>query len=256
MTHKIACLCPTYKRPKCLANAVACFDAQNYSKNLCRLFILDDANQHSTKYIDTNSNIRVSSTARRYSSLPDKFNMLVEISARNGGNWKPDIFVVWEDDDVFLPQHLSLISEAATRGGDYFESETVWSNYQEPMGQIHLEGAAGRFHSSWAFTSELYERVGGYPNTNRLDFDQQLGAKFRDNGKRELYSWNGGPEPTYVYRWGNGIYHGSQQGEDGFAGLWDKIEKYPAPRIGELVPRFDPETALIYKGKSCTGLTV
>ena len=34
--------------------------------------------------------------------------------------------------------------------------------------------ATGRFHASLAFLRKLFDRIGGWPLTNRGDFDQQL----------------------------------------------------------------------------------
>jgi len=246
---RIACLCPTYKRPECLANVAECFSRQTYPEDLRRLFILDDANQHRSN--PDFPSIQVTNTPSRLKSLPEKFNSLATLSQ----DWEPDVFAIWEDDDVFLPWHLDSISNAVDRGGEYLISEEVWSTYQEPKGGMHLEGAAGRFHSSWAFTSDLFNRVGGYPDTSRLDFDQQMGFRLRQVGTVEHYSDND-VLPSYVYRWGNPTYHGSQAGEEGFQSLWDSLAGLPSPLVGPLQPRFDSETTLIYGSDICVGHTV
>jgi hypothetical protein len=251
MTYKLACLCPTFKRPDCLSNAVACFQSQIYPEDSCKLFILDDANQYGVGDWDFD-NIHMVSTSFREPSLPHKFNKLSTMAQK----WKPDAFVIWEDDDVFLPWHLLSIDSALGRGGEYLVSQNVWSNYGEPRGRIHQEGAAGRFHSSWAFTTDLFNSIGGYPTTSRLDFDQQLGSSLRKTGSTEFYSFEGGPSPSYVYRWGISTYNGSQQGEEGYQELWDKLGSSPAPFVEKLVPKMDRETEEIYRSEVCDGRTV
>ena len=41
----VLCVCPTYGRPRLLANAVACFLAQDHPEAHRKLLILDDADQ-------------------------------------------------------------------------------------------------------------------------------------------------------------------------------------------------------------------
>ena len=261
---RLACLCPTYKRPNCVANVAACFLRQTYPVDLRRLFVLDDAGQYrgETKLTALGTHkyagrIRVESYDSRYPTLPAKFDRLVELAKAEPDGWQPDAFVVWEDDDVFLPWHLQSIADAILAGGQYLTSHTVHSTYEQPMGDTILEGADGRFHSSWAFTANLLNRVGGYPHTDRLDFDQQLGtALSSQGGGPHLYSYPQGPPPSYVYRWGNGIYHGSQQGEQGFRNLWSNLDQLPAPYVGTLEPNMDRETTLLYRVLQCDGLTV
>ena len=40
---KLTCVCPTYRRPRLLANAIACFVAQTYPNR--ELIVLDDAGE-------------------------------------------------------------------------------------------------------------------------------------------------------------------------------------------------------------------
>lgn len=227
----ISCLCPTYKRPALLANAVACFLRQDYAES--ELIVLDDAGQFNNQCI---GNVRIISTAERLPSLPAKFNRLA--SGVVG-----DVLVPWEDDDVFLPWHLSTIAESVNRGGEFVCYREVYSTYGLSGGRIRTEPAAGRFHSSWAFTREVFDRIGGYPDTNRLDFDQQMGGRLRKSGRVEF---NQCERPGYVYRWGNGVYHGSQSGEHGYRALWHSLVGRPRQFIGELVPELDGETLAMF----------
>lgn len=232
---KIACLCPTYKRPDCLQNVLACFVRQNYPPADCRLFMIDDAGQ-----FDPHVGPRwsVASTTDRFPDLPTKFDQLAAMAEL----WDPDVLSIWEDDDVYLPNHLATIKRVIESGQRFVAPSEVYSTYGLPAGEYQREGAKGRFHASWSMTAELYREVGGWPKTERLDFDQQFGAQLRGPGfaYHEL-------APTYVYRWGNGVYHGSQAGEEGFRKLWDSLGDREAPHVGELIPQFDRETQMIFE---------
>ena len=50
----------------------------------------------------------------------------------------------------------------------------VLSSY---TGRLEQQDATGRFHASLGFRREIFDRVGGWPLTNRGDFDQQLIAR-------------------------------------------------------------------------------
>lgn len=238
----VSCVCPTYKRPHLLQNALACFSDQAYPKSRCELVIWDDAAQFQEQ---SGENWRLISSAARIPTLPDKYNALISrIDPR------AEVIVIWEDDEVFLPQHLRTIAKAWNWSGrhpkSFFAPAHVWSTCGEQLGSVHLENALGRFHSSWAFTPALFRAVDGYPRTDRLIFDQQMGRKLRDTADAVVH-YEDPSNPTFVYRWGNGVYHGSQGGDAGYARLWQELESRPAPRIGRLFPHYDNETRQILK---------
>jgi hypothetical protein len=80
------------------------------------------------------------------------------------------ILMVWKDDDIYLPHHISS-HVVAIEGHVWSKPSKVLSDY---TGQIQEEDATGRFHASLAFTRQAFEQVDGWPLTLRGDFDQQL----------------------------------------------------------------------------------
>ena len=52
---------------------------------------------------------------------------------------------------------------------------------------------------------------------------------------------------SYVYRWGNGNYHGSQRGEDGFRALWDELGRREVPPVDSTGPLLDYWTRRIFE---------
>ncbi len=70
---------------------------------------------------------------------------------------KGKILVVREDDDIYLPHHISS-HVTAMEGQLWSKPSTVLSDY---TGQIEEEDATGRFHTSMAFTRQAFEQVGG-----------------------------------------------------------------------------------------------
>lgn len=233
----ISCVCPTYKRPELLRNAIACFEAQNYPKDRCELIVLDDANQFSES---EGTNWRLLSTNARFPNLPEKFNYLVS-------HCVGDVIAVWEDDDVFLPWNLSNVAEChLKKQSEFYIPERVWNTHNQALGCAQTEDSNGFFHSSWRFTRRLFDAVGGYPQTTELAFD----LKFRDllieaSGKSAYYG--AALRPSYVYRWGNGYWHGSEKGPEGFTSLWDYVGTLPAVEQGVAYACFDQETKMIFE---------
>ena len=70
----VLCLCPTYGRPRVVANAVACYLAQDYPEASRKLLILDDAGQIESQ---DHAGWQVISTPERFPSLPAKYNAML-----------------------------------------------------------------------------------------------------------------------------------------------------------------------------------
>ena len=73
---------------------------------------------------------------------------------------KGDIPVVWENDDIDLPHHIST-HVRAMEGRLWSKPLFVLSSY---TGRLEQEDATGRFHASLAFRREIVDRIGGWPH--------------------------------------------------------------------------------------------
>lgn len=166
----ICCLCPTYGRPKLLANAIACFLAQDYPIQRRKLIIWDDLGTIEGYRIPVSStdheqysSLVFLSTKQRFPSLPEKFNAMWRFLAA-------DLYVVWEDDDIQFPWCLKAHAQACEHHG-WSHPSHVWSDYG---GTLHTEPVGGRFHGSLAIRGDSLHKIEGWPLTRRADFDQQL----------------------------------------------------------------------------------
>ena len=106
---KIAAICCTYKRPKELANVIACFESQDYDDR--ELIILDDADQYQSQEGDR---WRLISTQQRFRTLGEKRNASAALVSP-----EVDAYCVWDDDDVYLPWHMSAAVKTLQTGADY-----------------------------------------------------------------------------------------------------------------------------------------
>ncbi len=86
---------------------------------------------------------QIISIARRFRSLPESFNALAGLA-------QSQILVVWEDDDIYLPHHISS-HVAAMDGHLWSRPSKVLSDY---TGEVREADATGRFHASLAMTRQ------------------------------------------------------------------------------------------------------
>lgn len=232
----VSCLCPTFHRPRLLANALACFLAQDYPADRRELIICDDGSDFEYQ---AGTGWELASAFGRFTSLSAKFN-----SMARGANG--DVLLTWEDDDIYLPHHISSHVAALQRSGcAYSKPSHVLSTY---TGHVETEEGAGRFHASIAFTRELFERAGGWPVTKRADFDQQfLGLLNRTAGGAVCDPCTMYP-PSYCFRYGSTqTYHGQHFMRSADDETWyDRVPRNPGNRDLVLTPEFDEETKAVY----------
>lgn len=232
----IACLCPTYGRPSLVANSLALFLGQQLRHgDTAHLTILDDADQISAQTCASGPLTWSVTPVRAWIPLPRKYAYLVWLAR------PADVYVVWDDDDVYLPWHLSSVAAATPRAG-WSHPAYVWSTCGvDPQAEApRREIATGRFHGAMAVGAELLALVGGWPDTLQATYDQEMLAR--------LTAAAGPPhdlctvaEPSYVYRWGDtGKHHCS--------GSIDERGEYRRPPIQEpgqvdvLRPAYDAST--------------
>jgi hypothetical protein len=239
---RIAALCATYGRPSLVENSLALFLRQRLRPGIdsAVFLVLDDAGQ-----IAPQSGVRgplaweVASTTARFESLPAKYSRLVEIADEHYA----DAVSVWDDDDVYLAGHLAAHAETLERQGrGWSHPSSILSTYgrESIADPPRIEPTGGRFHGALAVGRELLREVGGWVQTHRATFDQEMIAKLEKHaGPAGDPCELGGP--TYVYRWGDTErWHCS--------GVMDKTDWYARTPIeepglcGRLLPRFDGST--------------
>ncbi len=247
----VACLCPTYGRPSLAANALWLFLAQQLrSQDTADLIIFDDAGQlvptlwarDDQRGTALQKRWFVHAT-RQWQPLPTKYPAMSRY-LDTCVTRTPDAYVIWDDDDVYLPWHLAAHATALEAAGPIAWSHpaTVLSTHGTTVvDQPRAEPAAGRLWGSAAVTAECLAIAGGWCQDDRADYDQQNLARWSAVGAKadpcQFFP------PSYIYRWADtGRHHvsGDIQGN-----------RYRRPPIQEAVvdvhlqPRLDPAAAAL-----------
>ena len=153
MIH-FACLCLTYHRPQLIRSAIESFNRQDYPASHRELVILDDG----AGYADglCGPGWRLWSVGGRYSTLGDKRNAAASLASLDA-----DAFAVWDDDDIYLPWHLSAAARAL--------ESAPWSRPARCLVEHHRfrpleqKDCGTAYHAGWAYTREAFDAAGGYP---------------------------------------------------------------------------------------------
>ncbi|GAB6165625.1 hypothetical protein JCM19992_16250 [Thermostilla marina] len=230
-------LCPTYRRVRTVPTALACFLMQRVPADWSvRLYLFDDSGS-----LEPCEGIAwsIESTAERAPSLPAKYNRMVRDARARFG--PVDAWILFDDDDLYLPEHVAGHLRAFERGAAWSKPSLVWTTY----GGLHTENAAGRFHGSIALSNGAVEAVGGWIESDRETFDQEFLAA--------LEALVGPPaepptaSPQYVFRWNTGCWHA--QHAMGRADWYRHVERLAEPVEGpfRILPRLDPQAASIFR---------
>jgi glycosyltransferase involved in cell wall biosynthesis len=229
---KLGAICCTYLRPKELAQVIECFLRQDYPAELRELIVLDDAGQYANQ----------AGNHWRLVSVPVRFRTLGEKRNASAALVSPDVdaYCVWDDDDIYLPWHISAAA-AALKDADYTIPTVI---YVDRRDRLERKQNQYLFHGAWAFRREAFERVGGYPFMQSGQ-DQGLLRRFKAAQLRRADPIQHDPRPSYVYRWCTipGNRHISAMGKDGY----ERLGQLPVTPVATLVPRWDRDWVKLHE---------
>lgn len=237
---KIACLCPTYGRPALVKSLAAQIAAQVIPDGVAvKLFVWDDLGD----FIPVSAGcLEVISSTVRFPNLPTKYLALKMRADR----WGATHYAITEDDDVYSPEHVGRIAAAFQAGAKWCKPSRIWTTHG---GIFHQEDATGRFYASTAFGREIFDAVGGFAMTGRMDFDLQFLAKLSAAAPPADIA---GESPTYCFRWQDtGSYHAQGLSTSPDDSAWyGKIESMVrrCPQPLRFAPELDDGAAAVING--------
>jgi len=234
----VVALCPTFRRPRLVGNAAACFLAQKVGGKQA-LLIWDDGGSLQAYH---NGSIHVI-TSKRFADLGSKYNALAKLAVTT---LDADFLAVWEDDDIYLPWYLAAHLEAVR------STARLWSKPSRVLslytGSLQEEPAAGRFHGSLFLAREAWRRV-KWPTHGRADFDQEFMARLHKMCGPPADPLDIHPVPGYAFRYGSTKSYHAQHFMKGPADTswYQAVEQTVIAKTEELRPEFDEETRAVYE---------
>lgn len=187
----------TFGRPEHVNEALACFLDQDYAGRK-ELLIFNTYTKQ--KLVGDFPNVRIINCAERPSCLGETRNQAV--AAARG-----EVIVTWDDDDRYLPSHLSNFGKHFAEGVDW-----VWLSRQIYMEGWTIKSVVNGSVNVFAYRRSAWEASGKYDQVNSGEDRMFLSRVVARCGgaKVELQDH----EISFLYHWGNGVYHISGLGDD------------------------------------------
>ncbi|MEX2139799.1 MAG: glycosyltransferase [Pirellulales bacterium] len=228
---KLAAICCTYKRPALLSEAIECFLRQDYAAELRELIVLDDAGQYGDQQGD---GWRVVSSRVRFRTLGEKRNASAALVSAD-----VDAYCVWDDDDIYLPWHISAAAQALAHS-DYTIPTII---YTDKINRLERKINQYMFHGAWAFRRRAFEQVAGYPFTQSGQ-DQGLLLRFKEAHLRRSDPIQFDARPSYVYRWYTAhSQHLSALGANGY----ERLGLLPSEHTMSITPHWERDWLALHE---------
>ena len=210
MTPNFSCICVTCARVKHLEHSIHAYLQQDY-QGQSELIILNTCPKQRLSTLwphrinpNRTGEVRVVNLAQRPPSLGDARNRAIDLA-------RGSHIVVWDDDDYFLPHHLSTIAKAFQQQSAMQSCDWVWLDTQfwgwGPSIKEVVKGQCPCF----SFTKKAWQDAGGYPMLT-VGEDRALISRISERQRGGFHRVEG--MPSFIYRWDNGVYHTSGQSDD------------------------------------------
>ena len=195
---KISCITLTYGRVPHLNECLESFLRQTHPDR--ELIILNTCPQQTLQ--GEFPNVRIVNLTERPRNLGHARNLAIE-------QCTGEIICLLDDDDLALPHFMTVYHEEFERNP---EAQWIWLDRQ-----FYLEGGKIRkicsgMANSFAYRKTAWAAVSGYDAVN-VGEDRSFVGKITKSvpGSKVAINEN---QITYLYCWGNGVYHVSGQGDD------------------------------------------
>lgn len=144
----------TYDRPELLAEAVECFLRQ--TRDDIELLIVND--RHDQEIIVDHPRIRVI-------NVPDRFQFLGTKRKFTAHHAHSKYLMFWDDDDIFLPQHVEHCFERLSyfRHNNISRASLQWDD----VGLHHYQLSKCRYVHTLLIDRDVYWSVGGHVDQTR-----------------------------------------------------------------------------------------
>lgn len=190
------CITVTYGRTARLNECIACFLAQDY-EGPKEMMVLNTCPQQVLK--GEFPGVIVNNLAERPKSLGDARNTAIWFA--NGTH-----MVTWDDDDIYLPNHLSTYARV------FGDNDWVWLDKHLFSSEFQVRSIVQGSVNVVAFTKAAWDKAGRYASMDCGE-DRQFISRLTTQCKGEKIPI-APKDISFIIGWGNGVYHLSGQGDD------------------------------------------
>ena len=233
----IFALCPTYRRTRLLNNSIDLFFKQTYPGPATMLVFNDGEHAYPACLHYGNKTVIVLAFSERFPTLGAKYNALIDYAVKMRARY----LFIWEDDDVYLPNHIEKYMECFNKGAKWVKPNLIYTRFGGKLQRVDPQFS---YFASIAFTSDVANPE------NPIRFREDHIVQFDIDFMCKLQLAFGDPcnpitdnEPTYVFRWDTtGAYHG--QGFMYIGNEWYKLVPLATQSAGyeEISPNLDEDT--------------
>ena len=247
---KFLCLCAIYNHRQELTESLLQMWLDQTHKDSVLVFIDDRPPEMSLErhggIVGGLENVHIFYNSR-YPNLMAKYTAGIEFAAAKGIEW--DAVCVMDDDDVYLPRYLECHAEFL-KVTDFSYPDRVFSTYGHAL---RTEDSGGRFWASAAYRRDLFEAIGGFGNSARADFDQDMLHRARAvaipvdrNAICDAQDGPGVAMPQYVYQWELSDSHHCSSMMKGITDTtWYGVAAV-ARSTGPLTPKYDESATWVH----------
>jgi len=192
---EVTCLCPTYGRISLLQRALQSFLYQDWPNR--KLIICNDHPDIELSF--DHPQVEVINTRRRFANLGQKRQyLLLQCKSRFAAHW--------DDDDIYLPNHLSqgMIALMSSDDKGCVKQPAAWMVMGQAGSLSLKDPKRNTFEGMMMFQKGMALQLGGYSMKDSGQALDLLNA-FKQADSYEEYEVDA--SPTYVYSWSNGSTH-------------------------------------------------
>lgn len=194
-----SCICLTYGRVERLQEAVQSFLKQDYTGPKQLLIFNTFPDQ---QLLFEHPDVTIINCEHRPPALGAARNLAIAMASGTH-------LVTWDDDDLYLPCHLSNFARGFTED----DIDWAWLDRQFWLVKFNVQAVVAGTINVLSFTKRAWEATGGYPpNMNSGEDRVFMNALMKHKGVRVRLD---DKDLSFMYGWGNGVYHISGKGEDG-----------------------------------------
>lgn len=186
----VTCLCTTGGRFGLICEAIHQFLSQDYSNKKLLIFNNGEQDLHLDSAL-LKKGVSLVNAGSNFSTWGKVLNTAIKLV-------DTEYVAHWDDDDIYLPAHLSKSINILEETGSYCSrARSCWTAVQPRPDDLTVEKQANVLEATWVMRTDFAKQVG---YNNNINVGPALGIMEKANElNKSIYL----DEITFIYRWGS-----------------------------------------------------